>query len=594
MSPFSPSPSRRWLPRYPTEPDPAAVAALARSLRLPQAICRVLVQRGYAGEALAKRFLRPPMADLHDPASLADIDPAVERIARAIRQRETILVHGDYDVDGMCAAALLTRVLQEVGADVHAFVPHRTRDGYDLGSAGVAQARRVGARLLVTADCGILAHEAVESARRAGVDVVVTDHHTPGSTLPAAHAAVNPRRADCAYPEKGLCGTGVAFKVCQAVVSALGRDPEPLRWHLDLVALATVADIMPLTGENRILVHYGLRVLAQTRNPGLAALVASAGLASQAPLTAGQLSHVLGPRLNAVGRLDDAGVGLRLLLTDTSAEAASIAARLEEVNARRQRVDREILGDALDLLEHGFEPSRDHAVVLAGTAWHPGVIGIVASRVVERIHRPTILLALAEDGGLARGSGRSIPGFDLVGGLRECAVHLERFGGHRQAAGLDIHPDRIEAFREAFGDVARRRLAPEQLVPATHYDLEIGLPEATAELCGFLRYLGPFGAGNPAPVFLARGVRVDGSPRVVGQDHLRLRLAQGDARVAAIGFRMASVIGDDVREGALLDVAFQLQEDEWNGRRRIQAKLVDLRPTLARSRPVEPEPIPVP
>lgn len=595
MSPFSLSPPpRRWVPRHSSEPDAAAVAALSRSLRLPEAVCRLLVQRGYGDEAAARGFLRPPLDGLADPSFLADIEPAVARIVRAIEAGETILVHGDYDVDGMCAAALLARVLGGLGARVHAFVPHRTRDGYDLGRAGVAEAVRVGARVLLTADCGILAHQAVRSARDAGVEVVITDHHTPGATLPDALAVVNPNRPDCGYPEKGLCGTGVAFKLCQAVTAALGRDAEPLRWHLDLVALATVADIMPLSGENRVMVHYGLKVLAQTRNPGLAALLRTAGLEGRAPLAAGQLSHVLGPRLNAVGRLDDAAWGLRLLLTDSPAEASSIAARLEEENTRRQQVDREMLAEALQLLEQAYDPARDHAVVLAGAGWHPGVIGIVASRVVERIHRPTILVALQTDGGPGRGSGRSIPGFDLVGALRDCAPHLERFGGHKQAAGLDIRPDRLDVFRDAFGEVARRRLAPEQLIPATAFDLELDLAEATSELHGFLRYLGPFGAGNPTPVFVARGVRVDAAPRIVGRDHLRLDLAQGEARLGGIGFRMASRAGDEVREGALLDVAFHLHEDEWRGRRRLQAKLVDLRPASAEPKAGAPLAVPLP
>ncbi|HUH11887.1 MAG TPA: single-stranded-DNA-specific exonuclease RecJ, partial [Longimicrobiales bacterium] len=585
-----PRPPGRWQPRHAAEPDAAAVAALATRLRLPDPVCRLLVLRGHGDEPLARRYLRPPLDALADPASMAGIDAAVARICAAIDRDETILVHGDYDVDGMCAAALFTRVLRELGARVEGFVPHRVRDGYDLGAGGLAEAKRVGARLLLTADCGMLAHDAIRAARAVGLDVVVTDHHTPGPTLPEALAVVNPGRPDCAYPEKGLCGTGVAFKVCWALARARGHDPTVLRWYLDLVALATVADIMPLAGENRVMVHFGLRVLRETRNAGLSALLEVAGLADTAPLASGHLSHALGPRLNAVGRLDDAALGLRLLLTDDPAEAARLARRLEEENTRRQRIDRDMLAQALEQLERGFDPERDRGVVLAGEGWHPGVIGIVASRVVERIHRPTIMVAL--DGGRARGSGRSIPGFDLVAALRECAPLLERFGGHRMAAGMDLLPGRVDAFREAFDAVARARLGPEQLVPATAFDLELRLADAGPELHRFLRYMAPFGVGNPTPVFVARGVSVDGAPRVVGRDHLRLGLVQDGARLGAIGFRMADRAAELAGEGARLDVAFQLHEDEWRGRRRLQAKLVDLRPAEGLARRGERAAIP--
>lgn len=566
---------RRWLPRHPNQADPAAVAALSRSLRLPPTLCALLVLRGHADDDAARRFLRPPL-ELHDPLGLAGMDEAVQRLARAARAGERVLVHGDYDVDGMCAAALLTRVLRRVGARAAAFVPHRSRDGYDLGPAGLEAARRAGASLVVTADCGVLAHDAVRAIRAEGLDVVVTDHHAPGDTLPAALAVVNPNRADCRYPDKGLCGTGVAYKLCDALLRRLGADASELRWHLDLVALATVADLMPLVGENRVFVHYGLKVLRQTRSPGLAALLEVAGLGDGRPLVAGHLSHVLGPRLNAIGRLDDAGLGVRLLLTDDAREAGDLARRLEEANLRRKRVDREMLDQALEALASSFEPGRDRAVVLSGGDWHPGVIGIVASRVVERIHRPTFLLSVDPKTGRARGSGRSIPGFDLVAALRECAPLLDRFGGHRMAAGLDIPEERIGEFRAALNRVATERINEEALTPVTSYDLDLPLRLADADLQRFFRHAGPFGIGNPTPAFLARGVSLEGPPRIVGRDHLRLRLVQDGARLAAIGFRMADR-AEALARASALDIVYQLHEDEYRGRRRIQAKLVDVR-----------------
>lgn len=566
---------RRWR-SAPPAPDPALVAGLVGELRLPEPLCRLLVARGHGDARAARAFLRPSLRDLHDPGTLAGLDPALDRIRFAIDRGESILVHGDYDVDGICAAALYTRLLRRMGARVAPFVPHRVRDGYDLGLSGIRKAAAADARLILTADCGIVAHEAVLEARKSGIDVVVTDHHTPHGALPEAEAVVNPRRPDCGYPNKGLCGTGLAFKVMHALARSRGVADEEVHYHLDLVALATVADVMPLTGENRIMTRFGLRVLAATRNPGLRALLGSAGLTDRA-LTAGNLSHGLAPRLNAVGRLADAATGLDLLLCEEGASSA-LAAELEETNARRQAVDRAMLEDAIGLLDGTYDPGRDRAVVLAGRGWHPGVIGIVASRVVERIHRPAVLIAVPEGDGPARGSARSIPGFDLLESIRACGGHLERFGGHTAAAGFDIRPARIDAFREAFGARAREML-PAEPFPEMRIDLELPLAEATGELARFLAHAGPFGVGNPTPVFLSRGVRARDA-RPVGSDgrHLRMTLTDGRSALAGIGFGMTETHGDLARSGDPVDAAFQLLEDSWNGRRRVQARLVDMRP----------------
>lgn len=572
----------RWIPRRTQPADPERVGSLARALSLPAPLCRILVLRGHDDEASARRHLRPSLDDLHDPFLLADMRPAVDRIGRAIEAGETILVHGDYDVDGMCSAALFTRVIRSLGGRVVPFAPHRGRDGYDLGEAGTGAAREAGATLILTADCGILAHDTIRGASEGGMDVVVTDHHQPGSELPgAAVAVVNPRRSDCAYPEKGLSGTGVAFKVCEALLALRGGAREELFWDLDLVALATIADLCPLTGENRILAHAGLKVLARTRRKGLQALMSAAGMAAGARVTAGQVGHVLGPRLNAAGRLDDAALGLGLLLSDSDAEAAVLAARLEDLNRDRQRVDRAMLSEAVDMLQARFDPRNDFGLVLAGQGWHPGVIGIVASRVVERYRRPAILIALGEAGTDARGSGRSVPGFDLVAALGDCAEDLVRHGGHAQAAGLDIRPDRISEFARRFNDRARESLFGTDLTPRVHYDIELPLSDADDALYRYLPYLGPFGIGNPTPVFVAGPIRLASPPRVVGKDHLRMVLEQNGTRLPAIGFRMAAHAEAAGRPGARLEVAYQLQEDDWRGRTRRQARLIDLRPVPA-------------
>ena len=569
---------RRWQARVEPADLAASVATLESALQLPAPLCRLLVLRGMTGQETARAFLKPRLDRLHDARRLAGLDDAVARIATAIRQKQIILVHGDYDVDGICGAVLLTRTLRALGAQVEPFVPHRMSDGYDLGAAGVRAAADARARLILTVDCGTVAHEAVRQAKAAGIDVIVTDHHTPGDTLPDAVAVVNPNRRDCSYPFKGLAGVGVAFKLCEALVSELNGDGALLRWHLDLVALATIADLAPLSGENRILASYGLRVLAQTRNPGLSALLRTVGIDTTRAITAGQVSHVLAPRINAVGRMGAAERGLRLLLADTEGEAQSLARLSEDENRTRRAVDRETLRDALEMLEASYDPARDRGIVLASPRWHPGVIGIVASRVVERLHRPTILIAIDPVSGRARGSGRSIPGFHLYEAVRACAHLLERYGGHRQAAGLEILPERIDALRVEFDAHARSVLTEDQLVAVVGLDLELRLPDATDGLVSLMRHFGPFGIGNPTPTFVARNVALAAPPKLVGEGHVRLLLEQDGARLPAIGFGMAQQLGALTPGRDALDVAFHLQEHRWRGKSGLQARLIDTRP----------------
>jgi single-stranded-DNA-specific exonuclease len=567
--------ARRWV--LPDTPDPSAVDRLCRELSLPPVLCRLLVQRGHAETPAARDFLRPHTGLVHPPATMAGMGDAVARLRRAIERGETILVHGDYDVDGICSTALFYRALGMMGARAVPFVPHRLVDGYDLSDAGIAAAREAGAALILTGDCGIVAHAAVERARRAGIDVIVTDHHTPGETLPDAVAVVNPNRRDCPYPDKGLAGVGVAYKLCCALAAEVGLPVERLHSLLDLVAVATIADLAPLKGENRVLVKWGLRVLPQTPNPGLRALLRATGLADRSEISASQVGYVLAPRINAVGRMGEALRGVRLLLTDDPAEADEIAATLEAENRWRQTVDGQTLKEALGALERSYDPDRDRGVVLASPGWHPGVIGIVASRVVERIHRPTVMIALppGEEG---KGSARSIPGLNMYEAMRECAGLLTRYGGHRMAAGCSIVPDNVDAFRDAFNAHAASKLTDDDLVPEVRVDLEVELPSADMGLLRLLRHAGPFGAGNATPVFAARGISVVGNPKVVGQNHLKLTLAGGGATLEAIGFGMADRCADGAFASGPLDVAFKLEENTWNGRTSLQARLVDLRP----------------
>jgi single-stranded-DNA-specific exonuclease len=561
----------RWAVAAPA--DPGLTAALVSDLHIPEPLAAILVQRGLAAPDRAKAFLRPDLERLSDPLAWADMARAVELVTAAARAGAPILVHGDYDVDGQCAAALLTRVLSSVGARAHAFVPHRLRDGYDFGPAGLAEAKRLGAGLVITCDCGITAVAAVREARAAGIEVIVTDHHLPGDELPPASAVLDPRRADCASADKDLCGTGVAFKLAQALVPALGVSPHLPLHFLDFVALATVADVVPLTGENRILVRHGLKMLASSHWTGLRALVEAAGLSGR-PLKAGHVGFILAPRLNAAGRIGDARDGLRLLLTDDPDEAAALARELETTNARRQELDQRILDEAVELAERVLQPD-DRALVLAADAWHPGVIGIVASRLVERYGRPTFLIGW--DGESGRGSGRSIAGFDLHAALHRVGHHLEKYGGHTMAAGLTIRRERYESFRVAFLEIAGQLLGPDDLVPAQRVDLELPLGLVSDELEKLIRHLEPCGPGNPAPVFGVRHARAVGARRV-GTNHLRFTLDDESGVLPAIAFQWADAIPDHWLADRL-DVAFRLERDEWQGRVTLQARVASMAPS---------------
>lgn len=563
-----------WKLAAPADPERARTLGLA--LDIPVELASLLVQRGMDEPDQAKLFLRPSLASLSDPAEFKDLPEAVALIAEHVRDRKTIFVHGDYDVDGQCATALLTRFLRAFGATVEPFVPHRMTDGYDLSAAGIAAAEAAGASLIVTCDCGVTAHDAVADAKRRGFKVVVTDHHLTRD-LPPADAVVNPKRADCPSPFKDLCGAGLAFKLVQGLARELGAPDNAPMHFLDLVALATVADLVPLVGENRTLVRYGLRQLSRSRWPGVRALVAAAGLAGR-PLRAGQVGFILAPRLNAIGRIGDAKDGLRLLLTDDEREANTRANALETINRERQEVDKAILEQAVTQIEESIDLDGTVGLVLAQERWHPGVIGIVASRIVERYARPTVLIGI--DGEWGKGSGRSVPGFDLHAALTSCASHLTKFGGHRMAAGLTVARDRIEPFREMFNDAARAVLSPEDLVHTQRVDAVLSVDRLDGRLERLLRHFEPCGIGNPAPVLAVRGARAAGA-REVGELHLKFTLEDPTGRLSAIGFGLADRVESDWLEGDV-DVAFRLEENVWQGLATLQARVIDVRPAVTR------------
>jgi single-stranded-DNA-specific exonuclease len=528
------------------------VAALAGALGLSETTASVLVRRGYGDPGEAQAFLDAAMPE-HDPFLLGDMEAACAAIRGAIDAGKPICVHGDYDVDGICATALAVTVLCELGAQVSWHLPSRFEEGYGVSRDTLVRLAGEGCGLVLTVDCGITAVEEIAEARKRGLDVIVTDHHRPGDELPDC-PVVATRPSDYPFPE--LCGTGVVYKLAQA----LGADE--LDKQLDLVALATVADVVPLLDENRGLVAAGLKRLAVTTNPGLRALM-TAARADPATVDAGAIGFRLAPRINAAGRLGHPGTALELLLTEDPKEADRLAGELETLNRDRQAVEDRILREALaQVAEWPEAKRRSRGYVLAAEDWHRGVIGIVASRLVERFHRPVVLIAGGEEEWT--GSGRSIPAFDLHGALGACSGLLARWGGHRAAAGLSIRPGNVEAFAEAFAAHAARELSEEDLAPVVHVDAVVRGTELTLDLCGELERLAPFGLGNPGVTLLAVGCELSEVGAVGEGKHLKLAVSADGARSGAIAFGLGGQV-DRYRRPVRYDVAFRLAANHWNG-----------------------------
>jgi single-stranded-DNA-specific exonuclease len=534
----------------------ADVRALAAALGVSETTAAVLVRRGYGDAAEAERFLAGELPG-HDPFALGDMREAVETVVEAVEAGAKICVHGDYDADGICATALAVLLLRELGADVSWHLPSRFEEGYGLNAGTLTRLAEEGLDLVLTVDCGITAVAEVEHARELGLEVVVTDHHRPADTFPAC-PVVAPLKGG--YPFAGLCGTGVVWKLAQAL---LGEGHPFLERHLDVVALATVADVVPLVDENRALALLGLRRLAQTQKPGLRALMRVAGV-DPAAVDEGSIGFRLAPRINASGRLCRPEAALALLLTDDDAEAKRLAEELEGLNRERQAVEERIVREAIDQVESWPEARRRRrGYVVAGEGWHEGVIGIVASRLVERYGRPVVLIAGSDEAW--KGSGRSVPAFDLHGGLAACAGHLERFGGHRAAAGLTIRAEQVEVFAAAFAAHADAALSDEDLRPQTRVDAIVEGSRLTLGLCAELGRLAPFGLGNPGVTLLVDGCEVVDPSTVGDGKHLRFRVRhRGRDAGSAIAFGLGGQL-DRFRREQRYDVAFRLQENRWNG-----------------------------
>jgi single-stranded-DNA-specific exonuclease len=550
---------------------------LAEAAKLPLIIARLMCLRGLGDPEEAARFLAPSLDHLHDPWRLADLGPAVERLLTAIARNERIAVHGDYDVDGVTSTVMLRRMLELIGADVIHFLPERMRDGYGLQPAAVDRLHALGARVIVSVDCGIRAGEAALRARELGIDLIITDHHEPdGGTLPSALAVINPKRHDCHYPDKHLAGVGVALKLVQALCARTERN-KYLPAFIKIAAIGTVADVVPLVGENRVIAKLGLQRLSrQPHTVGLRALLDAAGLLGKA-LDSFHVSFVLAPRINAAGRMSTPDIAARLLLAvdeGMADEARALAAQLEDENTKRQAEEAVIVADARKIIETDPDVGAHNVLVVGGEGWHRGVIGIVASKLVEVFHKPAIVLSF--DGDEVHGSCRSIPAFDMLAGLESCADLFVKFGGHRQAAGLTMERDRVAEFRTRINRWADERLEPDDLIPRLRVDAALPLTGIESGVVEGLDALAPFGLGNPRPIFDAETVEIVHGPTRMKDRHLSMSVKQNGRVFRAIAWRGAEKAAFLEEHRKAVRLAYSLDKNTWQGETTIELNVADV------------------
>ncbi len=560
---------KNWI--GPTETDPREVAHLAAELGVPEVVAHVLVVRGKTDPEEAGRFLTPSLDQLSSPLGFLNADKAIDRLLAALRNNEKIVVFGDFDVDGVTGTSLALRTLRRLGADVDYLLPKRLVHGYGLSMKVLPDLLAMQPKLVLTVDCGIRSVDEVAELKRHGVETLLTDHHEPGPELPPAVAVVDPKQDGCPYPDKRLAGVGVMFQLLRGLVTRLEHEVD-LSNHLDLVALGTVADVVPLDGENRVLVSEGLKALNRREKVGVMALAMECGI--EGPIEAWHLAYLVGPRINAAGRLADAGAAVELLITDDTARATNLAKQLDQENLKRQEISGDTLKQALDAIERGTAGDDPDGIVLASNAWHPGVIGIASAKLVERFHRPSALIAM--DGDVGRGSVRSIRGIDVCAVLDECEDLLVQYGGHAMAAGLTIRRDDVAEFRRRFAAGVTDRITDEIKAPRLRIDGTLRPEDASLELAADLDRLAPFGFGNPRPVLVISGVLPRGR-KIVGRGHLKLMIRRGDApALDVIGFDLGERSDRDFPTGPV-DLAGNLTVNEWNGRRTPQLQLLDYR-----------------
>jgi len=557
--------------------DPDAEALLQRELGIPSLVAAILVQRGFTEPRTAHKFLNPSLDDLYDPRTLPDYESAKDAILGAVDRKELIFVHGDYDVDGVTSAALLNRFLKAIGANVHTHVPHRMREGYGIHRSAVEAAKSLGAKLFLTCDCGVAAHEQVQIAREAGMAVVVTDHHSVGDVLPGANAVINPHRKDSAYPFDELSGVGVVFRLCEGLTQELKHPVDRYRRaFLDLAALGTIADVMPLVDENRIIARFGLEQLTYSKKAGIKALMREA----QIKLDEGQMlrayhvGFVLGPRLNAAGRLEDADMALQLLIESDDARATEMARQIEVVNTARKAEQTKIIDEATAMVTATGMDQRN-IVVVAKEGWHTGIVGIVAGRLVDTFHRPTFVLSIDAENGICKGSARTIPNFNLAEAIHAHPGLFLSGGGHAAAAGCSFELARYEEVLDTLDAYAGTMLKPEDFVPVTSIDLEVEFSEVSLSAVNALSQLEPFGCANPEPTFMARGISLAQILPTKNPAHVRLTLRSGEsATVAGIAFGIGERL-TSTGAGSQVNLLFRPEIDTWNGNRKLKWQVRD-------------------
>lgn len=563
---------KRWELKSGTEQE--IVDELMRELDLHPVVAGLLVQRGITTVDRARAFFHPDRDGLHDPFLFTGMEAAVTRIIQALESRQPIHVFGDYDVDGITSASLLYLFFRDMGGDVQYYIPDRQSEGYGLSVEGIEAAAEAGAKLIVTVDCGITAIEEVKRARELGLDIIVSDHHQPGEAVPDALAVINPKVPESPYPFTELAGVGVAFKLAQGIAQRLELDETFLDRYLDLVAVGTAADIVPLVDENRIFVRMGLDKLNREPQVGLRTLIETAHLRA-GRMDVGQVIYGLAPRINAVGRLGSASRAVDLMITNNAQRAHHLSLELEQENRTRRQIDTATLEEAVEDVERTFDPARDYALVLSRESWHGGVIGIVASRLIERYYRPTVMISVED--GMGKGSARSIPGFDIYEALNQCSDLLEQFGGHTYAAGLSLPKENIPELRRRLNEVAREMLSADDLIPKLHISAELNLDEVDDDLYRQLRAFAPFGPSNPVPNFVSREVFLSGYPRIVGTNHLKFKVKTGRRVLDCIGFNLGGRMNRLDPNSPSNELVYTIQENEWAGDVYLQLHVQDVK-----------------
>jgi single-stranded-DNA-specific exonuclease len=550
--------------------DKEKTASLQQALRIHPAICKILVQRGIDGFDIARDYFRPSLSHLHDPWLMKDMDKAVARILMAVSRKEKILVFGDYDVDGTTAVACMYQFLKKIHTPLDFYIPHRYREGYGVSKAGIDFAYENGFTLIISLDCGIKSADLIAYAKTLGIEFIICDHHLPDEILPDAVAILNPKQKDCNYPYKELCGCGVGFKLISALAPQFGLGNDAVLEYIDLVATAIAADIVPMTGENRVLAFHGLEKVNQNPNKGIKALMQLSGLVKDLQIT--NLVFMIAPRVNAAGRMDDARKAVEMFVADTDAEALHFAEMLHSDNTDRKEADLSITTEALETIACNSEwVSRKSTLVFKET-WHKGVVGIVASRLIEHYYRPTIVLTRSGD--YAAGSARSVPGFNLYEAIHACREHLLGYGGHFAAAGMTLELHQVEAFRNKFEEVVAATIDPQLLVPEIVINGEIGFKDITWSFHNIIQQMEPFGPENLRPLFVARRVMDTGWSRIVKEQHLRFVLRQDNITLTGIGFGMAEKWAL-LQQKKPIDIVFKIDENEWNGEKSLQLKVLD-------------------